>query len=234
MLSFIYEAMSGELELKTIVLEFCAIIFVWAFCLPVHESAHAWAADRLGDSTGRLSGRISLNPLVHLSLTGTLMMLIFGFGYAKPVPVNIRNFKNRKVGFGLTAAAGPASNILMAIIFCIIANICKIVIIKNAYDTDSLFYAALQFFITVGYINISLAVFNLLPIPPLDGSRLAAIILPDRIYYQLMSYERYIMYGLFVLIFIFSRIGFSPVGFLSEGLFNFIYKIISLPFNFFI
>ena len=115
MLSYLFGVISGRYETKEVILQLCVLAFVWACCLPVHESAHAWMADKLGDPTGRLSGRITLNPMAHLSLTGTLMMLVFGFGYAKPVPVNIRNFKKRKQYFALTAAAGPISNLLLAV-----------------------------------------------------------------------------------------------------------------------
>lgn len=230
MLSYLFGVISGQYEVKDAILQLCVIVFVWACCLPVHESAHAWMADKLGDPTGRLSGRISLNPMVHLSLPGALMMLVFGFGYAKPVPVNIRNFKKRKEYFALTALAGPVSNLLLAVIFCLFANIAYFFLVKNGADNVAL-VAAYQFFGGVAYVNVALAVFNLIPFPPLDGSRLITVVLPDDLYYKLLSYERYSMYILFGLIFLFNRIGFSPIGFLTRLVYGGIDKLIGLPFD---
>lgn len=230
MLSYLIGVITGNYQMKDVILQLCVIVFVWACCLPVHESAHAWMADKLGDPTGRLKGRISLNPMAHLSLPGTLMMLVFGFGYAKPVPVNIRNFKKRKQYFALTAAAGPISNLLLAIIFSVFANVAYFILVKNAASNTALI-AAYQFFEGVAYVNVALAVFNLIPFPPLDGSRLITMVLPDEMYYKLLSYERYTMYILFGLIFLFNRIGFSPIGFLTRIVFGFIDKLIGLPFE---
>ena len=230
MLSYLFGVISGRYEVKDVILELCVIAFVWACCLPVHESAHAWMANKLGDPTGRLSGRISLNPMAHLSLPGTLMMLVFGFGYAKPVPVNIRNFKKRKQYFALTAAAGPLSNLLLSVIFSLFANIAYFFLVKNGGDNTAM-VAAYQFFGGVAYVNVALAVFNLIPFPPLDGSRLISMVLPDDLYYKLLSYERYTMYILFGLIFLFNRIGFSPIGFLTKLVYGGIDKLIGLPFE---
>ena len=231
MLSYLFGVISGSYEMKDVILELCILVFVWACCLPVHESAHAWMADKLGDPTGRLKGRISLNPMAHLSLPGTLMMLVFGFGYAKPVPVNIRNFKKRKQYFALTAAAGPLSNLLLTVIFSLLAAVTNLLYVKNVLTNYVVLSAAYQFFAGVAYVNTALAVFNLIPFPPLDGSRLISMFLPDELYYKLLSYERYTMYILFGLIFLFNRIGFSPIGWLTGLVYGGISALVELPFR---
>ncbi|MBQ6021054.1 MAG: site-2 protease family protein [Clostridia bacterium] len=170
-----------------------AEIFILFTSFPVHECAHAWAAYKLGDDTARLKGRLTLSPMAHLDLIGTLMILFLGVGFAKPVPVNIRNFKNRKRDFALTSLAGPVSNLIMAFLFFVISNVFDLF-------SSQICYILSYFFYYVGYINVCLAVFNLLPVPPLDGSRIATAILPDKYYYTIMKYERYIMIGLFVLL----------------------------------
>ncbi len=236
MLTSIFSYMNGEIDTLEFMTLICVVTFVTFCCLPVHECAHAWMADKLGDSTGRLSGRINLSPMAHLSWQGTLMLFLFGFGYAKPVPVNIRNFKKRKLYFGITALAGPISNLIMAIVFIILASFFAVGAEYNLFsfgtvgDTNVSSIAS-SFFFNVGYYNIALAVFNLIPFPPLDGSRILTMILPDKIYYKILGYERYLFYALFGLIFLFNRIGISPIGSISQGIFIAITGITRLLFT---
>jgi len=195
-----------------VLLSYAALILV---SLPVHEFAHAFAAYKLGDETAKWTGRLSLNPMKHLDPFGTVMLLLCGFGYARPVPVNPRYFRgSEKSGMAITALAGPLSNLLMAIlataIYRLIALVCgdaqlEIVGYELYYSgpsqyMDLVYYAYLFFIRIFASINISLAVFNLLPIPPLDGSRIFSAILPDKLVYTLEQYERYITMGLFVLL----------------------------------
>lgn len=222
MLSFVFEFMAGGIDALSFMTMLCVLTFVTVCCLPVHECAHAWMADKLGDPTGRLSGRINLSPMVHLSLRGTIMLALFGFGYAKPVPVNIRNFKNRKLYFGLTALAGPVSNLIMAVIFIFVAVIISFVTQVAGSDSQQILNIAVKFFTNVGYYNVALAVFNMIPFPPLDGSRILTMILPDKIYYKLLAYEQYMFYVLIGLLFLFNRLGFSPLTIVTE----FIYRAI--------
>ena len=147
----------------------------------IHETAHGFAAYKLGDPTAKYDGRLSLNPLKHIDPIGALCMFFFGFGWAKPVMINPTYFKNLKRDTALTALAGPVSNILLSYVAMLfLVHLAPVV--NNLYFT--LFF---QLFLS---INIGLAVFNLIPIPPLDGSKIFLTLLPQRIYYEIMRYER--------------------------------------------
>ena len=176
-----------------------SIAFVVFCTLPVHEFAHAWTAVKLGDDTPRLQGRLTLRPMAHIDIMGAIMILLVGFGYAKPVRVNMHNLKKGRKSFALVALAGPVSNLIMAFVFTLLQTVIYIIVSKTAMP--AVVYTVLgSFFSFASSINISLAVFNLLPIPPLDGSRIANLILPSKYYFTIMKYERYIMIGMFALL----------------------------------
>lgn len=202
---------------------FLARLFVVFCTLPVHEYAHAFVADKLGDKTAKLSGRLTLNPMAHIDILGAIMILFVGFGYAKPVPVNPRNFKNPKKGMALTALAGPFSNILMAVVFMFLSNVLSL------FGSSLFVQAFYVFFSFAASINIGLAVFNLIPIPPLDGSRVLELLIPDKYYYKFAQYERYIVIVIFGLI-VFGVLD-APLAFLQNHLYSALNYIVSLPFR---
>lgn len=201
-----------------------ASLFVVFCTLPVHEYAHALIATKLGDPTPRLQGRLSLNPMRHIDPLGALMIVLIGFGYAKPVSINARNFKDPKKGMALTAIAGPCANLLMAMVFLLCKNIVMLI-----STTNVLAVALLYFFIFAASINVGLAVFNLLPIPPLDGSRILQLLIPQKYYFKFMQYERYIILIVFALL-LFNVLN-RPLAFLQAVVYNALDFIVSFPFR---
>lgn len=192
---------------------FIAYAILVFLILPFHEFAHAYVAHKCGDDTAKWNGRLTLNPLRHLDPFGTLMLVFCGIGYAKPVPVISRNLHNYRRDMILIALAGPVSNLLMAFAAAGIFKVCTLFI------TDAVVLSWL-YIILIGVImsvNISLAVFNLLPIPPLDGSRLWSTLLPGKWAFKLEQNSRYITIGLFVLLM--TGILDRPLSFIN-GLFQ--------------
>jgi len=178
-------------------------------CLTVHEVSHGLAALALGDPTAKSQHRLSLNPLRHIDWLGLAMMFVAGFGWAKAVPVNPRYFKNPKQGMAISALAGPVSNFILAVAAIAIS---KVVYLYAPYAAwmDVIFGFCLY---TVAPLSVGLGLFNLIPIPPLDGSKVAAVLLPDRIYFRLMRYERY---GILLLL-VLSWLGITG-GFVSNAI----------------
>lgn len=185
----------GNLGFLDVIFLFMSYALIILVALPVHELSHAYTAYRMGDNTARWNGRLTLNPFAHLDIIGTIMIFVFGFGYAKPVPVNPRNFRNYKSGMLLTSFAGPASNLVMG--FLALAILRVMLVIAPPADMYNLIMILLN---TFAQINIMLAVFNLLPIPPLDGYRIVSNFLPARWVYTVERYQWYITMGLFLLI----------------------------------
>jgi len=172
----------------------------------VHEYMHAWTAKKLGDYTATLEGRLTLNPIAHIDPWGFLTMLIARFGWMKPVPVNEYNFKHPVQGMALTAAAGPASNLVMALISSIIYRILFYTGVFGSIGTigdENLLLSFTQsFLLTFIWVNVALMVFNLIPLPPLDGSRILRMFLPQKLRYYWESLEKFgpfILLGAFVL-----------------------------------
>jgi len=164
-----------------------------------HEISHGYVAYLLGDRTAKNSGRLTLNPIQHMDILGLLCMILFGFGWAKPVPVNPYFFKNRKLGMALVSIAGPVSNLLMAVLSM------SVILAVSLFDIESrallgALNVVLEFFLVFAILNIGLAVFNLIPIPPLDGSKILFSLLPRRAYGFILKYERWGMLLLLVLV----------------------------------
>lgn len=165
-------------------------------CIMIHEVSHGLAAYLLGDPTAKAQHRLSLNPLRHIDPLGALMMLLVGFGWAKPVPVDMRYFKKPKSGMAITALAGPVSNFVLAYLALLICYVIIGVAVRTGAAATSLLQGALDFCTLTARLSIGLGVFNLIPFPPLDGSKVVGAFLPDRVYYKILRYE---FAGMFVL-----------------------------------
>ena len=191
--------------------------------LSLHETAHGYVAYKCGDPTAYNLGRLTLNPLKHLDPMGLVCLLIFGYGWANPVPINTRNFRDPKRGMALSALAGPASNLLLGLVCAVVAGVvwgCYTYVAwtdfpefgKTALSllTSALLYSA--------EINFLYMAFNMIPVPPFDGSRILLAFLPTNIYFRIMQYERQIMFGVLIALLVLSRFGFSPFGWIASEL----------------
>ena len=168
-------------------------------CLTVHETSHGLAAYAMGDPTAKRMKRLSFNPLHHIDWLGLAAMMLCGFGWAKPVPVDMRRFKNPRLGMAVTALAGPVSNFLLALLLIFFASLVQIPV-AAVLVLGSATLALFEFLLSTAILSIGLGLFNLVPIPPLDGSKVLFSVLPERMYYTLMRFERYGMILLMAII----------------------------------
>ena len=208
--------MFSNINIPSLILSLPVILLA----LSVHEASHGFVAYKLGDPTARNLGRLTLNPIKHINVMGFICMMFFRFGWANPVPINTRNFKNPRRDMALSAAAGPVSNVLSAFVFAGLLRL-DLLVIERFFTEDTYLaiermngYAVevsmgfnmmcvLTYMLYIGVIlNMGLAIFNLIPIPPFDGSRIAYVFLPPKWYFKVMRYEQYIMIGILVLLFL--------------------------------
>ncbi|MBE6718544.1 MAG: site-2 protease family protein [Ruminococcaceae bacterium] len=230
----ISELLSGKVDIVGLLLRIPIVLLA----LSCHEYAHGYAAYKMGDSTARNFGRLTLNPVKHLDVMGTVCMFLFGFGWAKPVPINARNFDNPRKGMAVTAFAGPLSNVLLSFLGLILYNVTILIFTTTGLFFNSsefvfnIFTVLLTFLSMFHSLNLSLAIFNLIPIPPLDGSRIALLFLPDRLYFKVMKYEQIIQ--LILLICLFIGLLDGPLTFLITGLSSGMQKIIDIIIGLFI
>ena len=195
-------------------------------CITLHECAHGYAACMLGDDTAKRAGRLTLNPIKHIDIIGLIMLAVFHFGWAKPVPVNMRSFKDPKQGMALTAAAGPLANLLLAVVMLFIYGL---VLIPLSGSTIGYYVA--QTIGTTAYLSLTLALFNIIPIPPLDGSKVLYAFLPEHSYRKLMYYERYGMIALLVLVVVMNRLPFDPLTAASNWVFDRLFIFAELGYD---
>ena len=202
-----------------IILTAFSLLVMLFVVFPVHECSHALAAKLLGDDTAERQGRITLNPFAHLDLMGTIGILAFGIGWAKPVPVNPARCRkvSQKAAMAITAAAGPMANFVSSLIFMIIMKVLIVSYSGSDDAPDALYYIimALRIIIDIDLFN---GVFNLLPVPPFDGSRVFFAFLPNKYYFAIMKYEQYIMIALLLLMW--TGILSIPFSFLSNALYS--------------
>ncbi len=193
-------------------------------CITLHELAHGLVAYRLGDDTAKRAGRLTLNPIKHLDPMGLLMMVVFRFGWAKPVPVNMMRFRNPKRGMALTALAGPGCNFLISIVFLFLYGL-LFTLLKSS-DAGSV---ALELLELTAYMSLGLGIFNLIPFPPLDGSKILFSLLSDEGYWKLMRYERY--GGLALMLLVWTGVLGRPLSNAIRTVYGFLFPIAQAAFH---
>lgn len=215
-----------QVDVFNVLAQVVSVIFVVICILPLHEYAHGWMANKLGDPTAKLAGRLTFNPLASVDKMGALALILFGFGWAKPVPVNSRYFKKPKRDMAITALAGPVSNLLAALIGAVFVAMMQAFVTANSI---SLFIFNVLYYYVV--VNISLAVFNMLPVPPLDGSRIVGAFLSDKALIKYYRYQKILVMAVFLLLFSGALSG--PLYTLQRFFANIIFAIAEFPFRMF-
>lgn len=215
-----------HVDLGTVAAQVISILFVILCILPLHELAHAWVANKLGDPTAKLEGRLTFNPLASVDPMGALALLLFGFGWAKPVPVDSRYFRKPKRDMAITALSGPVSNLLAAFVGAVLVAIMEAFSPYNGFT--NFVYNVLWYYVVV---NISLAVFNLIPMPPLDGSRIVAAFLSDRVMYTYYRYQNLFVMVMFLLLLSGALSG--PLATAQTFFANIIFSLARAPFQLF-
>ena len=197
-----------------------ARLLVLFTAIPIHEFAHAYAAGKMGDPTARYRNRVSLNPFDHIDPIGAMMIMLFGIGFARPVPINSLNFRDRKKGIIITSLAGPLSNVGLALVCLVLFKLVRIPYLLTGFAPLGFVVVILNMMVS---INLTLAVFNLLPIPPLDGWNVVSQLLPSEIYWKISQYHREFVFGvLFLIMFGFFDV---PIRMLSSSLYFVIDKL---------
>ena len=192
--------------------------------LSLHESAHGYVAWKCGDNTAYNLGRLTLNPFKHLDPVGFICLLVFGYGWANPVPINTRHFRNPKRGMALSALAGPVANLLLGVLCAVVAGVLYGCYYFVAAFSDLSSYWGLVLNLLAysamlsAMINFIYMTFNMIPVPPFDGSRVLLAFLPTNVYFKIMRYERQIMFGVLIALLGLSYLGFSPFSWVPSEL----------------